>query len=76
MINILLTSSGGLTGVFLSKHFRSRNDLRVIAIDRSDQNPIKNWVDVFYKVPSLEDEDYLQVIKQIIKKKISISLFR
>ena len=67
MINILLTSAGGVSGIFLSRHLRNTGDYKLIAIDRSEINPLLNWVDSFYTVPSITDETYLQKIIEIIK---------
>lgn len=65
-ITLLLTSSGGLTGVYLSKHFKETSNYRIIAIDMSQANPLSKWVDSFYKVPSVQDEMFLPTIKKII----------
>lgn len=73
MINILLTSAGGLTGIFLSKHLSSRKDINIIAIDISAINPLKKWVKKFYTVPLIEDKNYLNSIKEIVtNEKIDI----
>jgi carbamoyl-phosphate synthase large subunit len=67
MTNILLTSAGGLSGIFLSKHLKNTGSYKLVAIDRSERNPLLNWVDSFYTVPSVTDELYLQKIVDIIK---------
>ena len=67
-ITILLTSAGGLTGVFLSKHYKKTDNYRIIGVDMSDINPIRKWVEAFYKVPSLKDKNFLSTIKDIIQK--------
>ena len=66
MTNILLTSAGGLSGIFLSKHLKNTGSYKLVAIDRSERNPLLNWVDSFYTVPSVTDELYLQKIVDII----------
>jgi len=70
---VLLTSAGGLTGVFLSKHYKKNSNYRVVGVDMSDVNPLKKWVDAFYKVPSIKDSNFLSIIKDIIdKEKIDV----
>ncbi len=72
-ITILLTSAGGLTGIFLSKHFKKTSDYRIVGVDMSDINPLKEWVDVFYKVPAIKANDFLLTIKNIIfKEKVDV----
>lgn len=74
-ITILLTSAGGLTGVFLSKHFNQNCDYKIIAIDMSNLNPLNKWVDSFYKVPSVKDESFIPKLKEIIdREKVEILL--
>jgi carbamoyl-phosphate synthase large subunit len=65
-ITILLTSAGGLTGVFLSKHFKSSASYKIVGVDMSNQNPLMKWIDVFYKVPSTKDNNFLNAIEEII----------
>ncbi|MFD1037175.1 ATP-grasp domain-containing protein [Virgibacillus byunsanensis] len=65
---ILLTSAGGLTGVYLSKHFKKSGLYRIVAIDMSDTTPLNNWVDAFYVVPSVEDKEYIPVLESIVLK--------
>jgi carbamoyl-phosphate synthase large subunit len=65
-ITILLTSAGGLTGVFLSKHFKKTAKYRIIAIDMTEVNPLKKWVDAFYKVPSVKDNNFIPIVKRIL----------
>jgi len=67
-IKVLLTSAGGLTGVFLSKHYKKTSDYQIIGVDMSEINPLKKWVNVFYKVPSVKDDNFLSIIKDIIHK--------
>jgi carbamoyl-phosphate synthase large subunit len=72
-VTLLLTSAGGLTGVYLSKHYKKNSNYRIIGVDISDLNPLKKWVDVFYKVPAIKDSNFLSVIRDIIdKEKIDI----
>ena len=72
-ITILLTSAGGLTGIYLSKHFKKKDNYRIIATDMAVINPLKTWVDVFYKVPSVTDNNYIPTIKHILfNEKIDI----
>jgi len=65
-LTLLLTSAGGLTGIFLSKHFKETSNYRIIAVDMSEYNPLKKWVDEFYKVPSIKDDRFLPIVKEII----------
>lgn len=66
--SLLLTSAGGLTGVFLSKHYKKTSNYKIVGVDMSNVNPLKKWVDVFYKVPSVNDKNFLPTIKDIISK--------
>lgn len=68
MTNILLTSAGGLTGIFLSKHLKNTGDYKIVAIDKSEINPLLNWVDSFYAVPSIDDELYFENLINIINQ--------
>ncbi|PYG87168.1 carbamoyl-phosphate synthase large subunit [Ruminiclostridium sufflavum DSM 19573] len=63
---ILLTSAGGLTGIYLCKHFKKSSSYRIIAIDMSEAVPLKMWVDAFYVVPAIKSRNYLAVVKEII----------
>jgi carbamoyl-phosphate synthase large subunit len=65
--NILLTSAGGLTGVYLAKHLSQFSDLNIIAIDMNENTPLNKWTDKFYVVPSLSSNLYLAAIDEIIK---------
>ena len=67
-ITVLITSAGGLTGVYLSKHYKKTDIYRIVGVDMSDVNPLKKWVDAFYKVPSIMDNNFLSIIKDIINK--------
>ena len=71
--NILLTSIGGLTGIYLSKHLKKTSDHRLIGIDNSIMNPTINLVDKFYEVPLVKDNNYEKSIITIINdEKIDI----
>jgi carbamoyl-phosphate synthase large subunit len=68
MTNILLTSAGGLTGIFLSKHLKNTGDYKITAIDKSEINPLSKWVDSFHIVPSVGDSTYFEKIDKLIKQ--------
>jgi carbamoyl-phosphate synthase large subunit len=65
---ILLTSAGGLTGIYLSKHLKKSQLYRIIAIDMSEITPLRKWVDAFYVVPSVKDKEYIPSVQQIVSK--------
>lgn len=74
-ITILLTSAGGLTGIFLSKHLAKRKGYRIIAIDMSEINPLGKWVDKFFVVPSNKHSSFLSRINEIIiSEKVDIMI--
>lgn len=73
MDTILLTSAGGLTGVFLAKHYRSTRKCRIIATDMSKFNPLDLWTDAFYEVPAIKDPTYAEKL-QLICEKESVDL--
>lgn len=70
---VLLTSAGGLTGAFLSKHYKKTSDYKIVGVDMSEINPLRKWVHVFYKVPPIKDDNFLPTIIDIIhKEKIDV----
>lgn len=72
-LTIMITSAGGLTGIFLCKHYRQNGAYRIVAVDMSELNPIKKWVDAFYIVPAVNDKKYISAIQSIIlKEKIDV----
>jgi carbamoyl-phosphate synthase large subunit len=66
--NILLTSVGGLTGLYISKHLKKTSSHQLIGIDNSIMNPSINWVDNFYEVPLVNDNNFEKALFKIIKK--------
>lgn len=67
-INILLTSVGGAAGVFLSKHLKKYNNLRLIGIDMSNLIAPQKWLDRFYQVPAVSDKEYFCKIEKIVER--------
>lgn len=67
-LTVLLTSAGGLSGIFLSKHLKENGNYRIVAVDMSELTPLKKWVDAFYTVPSVREKNYIEVLNTIIKK--------
>lgn len=67
-ITILLTSAGGLTGTYLLKHYKQESSYRIVAIDMSEITPIRKWADVYYAVPSVKDEKFVVIMKNIVEK--------
>ena len=67
--NILLTSVGGLTGLYISKHLKKTSSHQLIGIDNSIMNPSINWVDNFYEVPLVNDNNFEKALFKIIKKR-------
>ncbi|MBC5687518.1 ATP-grasp domain-containing protein [Mediterraneibacter sp. NSJ-55] len=66
-VNVLLTSVGGSTGVFLSKSLRKYRNLRLIGVDMSELVASKIWLDSFYTVPAVNDVKYFEKINKIIE---------
>lgn len=72
-LTIMITSAGGLTGIFLCKHYRQNGAYRIVSVDMSELNPIKKWADAFYIVPAVNDKKYISTIQSIIlKEKIDV----
>lgn len=66
-VNVLLTSVGGSTGVFLSKSLRKYRNLRLIGVDMSELVASKIWLDSFYTVPGVNDVKYFEKLNKIIE---------
>lgn len=66
--NVLVTSVGGLTGVFITKHLKSvKEQVKIVGVDMSDMNAAKKWLDNFYQVPPSNDPKYLERISEIVE---------
>lgn len=63
---ILLTSAGGLAGIYISKYLKRTSDYRIIATDMSAINPLKEWVDAFYVVPPTKHHEFIPTMKRIV----------
>ncbi len=67
-ISVLVTSVGGLTGVFVTKHLKSvREQIKIIGVDMSSTNAARKWIDGFYQVPPSSDPKYLEHIAEIVE---------
>lgn len=64
---ILLTSAGGLVGTYLIKHLKATRDCRIVAADTSKLTPAAENADVFYLVPRVSEDGFLQRINEIIR---------
>lgn len=60
-MRILLTAIG--KRVQLIKHLKENN--YIVGIDAGDLSPAKHFVDSFYRVPSCNDKDYVDVLLEI-----------
>jgi len=67
MINVLLTSAGGLTGIYLAKLISSFTDVKLFTCDYSNDNPLKKW-STFVQVPLISDKTYQNKILEILKE--------
>ncbi|MDY0278554.1 MAG: ATP-grasp domain-containing protein, partial [Acholeplasma sp.] len=65
---ILLTSAGGLTGVFLTKHLSKYKDIEIYCIDMTKNNPLQKWTHNVYLCPSTSSTEYSNYIKQFVKE--------
>lgn len=68
MKTVLLASAGGLTGTYLYRHLSKYDDIRIVAVDTNKIVPASVFANTFYVVPSVKDENYFDVIQEIIKK--------
>lgn len=74
-MNILIGSCGGLTGFYLIKELRrQKNNIRIIGVDIDNLNSSKFFVDNFFIVPKLIEEDrYISSLIEILnREKIDI----
>lgn len=65
---ILLTSAGGLTGVFLTKHLTKFEDLEIFCIDMSSNHPLLQWTKNVYLCPASNSLDYTAFIRDFLEK--------
>lgn len=63
---ILLTSAGGLTGVFLTKHLIKYTDLELFCIDMTNDNPLPKWTKNTFVCPSTSSPDYGAFIQDFV----------
>lgn len=66
--NVLITSVGGLTGVFLSKHLKKYSNVNIIGIDMSETVASKQWIDSFFVVPPSQSQEYMDKVIDIVEK--------
>ncbi len=75
-LRILLGSCGGLTGLYLSKLFKTSNyaNFEVYGFDAEDKNPTKFFVDKFFIVPVASNEELFisSLINLLKSEKIDI----
>lgn len=72
-MNILIGSCGGLTGFYLIKELK-KNDVKLFGIDIDELNPSKFFLDGFFIVPKLQEEEkFIKYLIEILnKEKIDI----
>lgn len=68
MDTILLPSAGGLTGVYLARHFKKSRDCRIVATDMTSINALYQWVDAFYSMPAIKDDSYTKKLLEVCEK--------
>ena len=64
---VMLTSSGGLVGTYLIKHFREIDNFRIVAVDCNEVVPAKLFADAFYIVPIETENGFTEQINEIFK---------
>uniref|UniRef100_UPI00405622CE ATP-grasp domain-containing protein n=1 Tax=Agathobacter sp. TaxID=2021311 RepID=UPI00405622CE len=69
-VTVLLSAAGSPTIPGLLKCFRNNGEreIRIVGVDMVDDPTIKFMVDVFYPVPVVDDESYVDVILEICRK--------
>lgn len=63
---LLLTSAGGLTGIFLTKYFVNFPDIDIYCVDISHDNPLKKWTNNVFISPPINSIEYPSFIKEFI----------
>lgn len=63
---LLLTSAGGLTGIFLTKHLSKYKDLEIYCIDMTNDNPLQKWTNNVFLCPSTSSPEYPNYIKNFV----------
>lgn len=67
-ITVLLTSAGGITGTFLIKHLSKTTEYRIVGADMQHNISLVNQLSAFYQVPPCSDKNFIESIKEIVKK--------
>lgn len=65
---ILLLSAGGSTGTYLTKHLKKIMRYYLVGCDIKTDVPLREQLDAFYDVPSVNSDNYEKAIKDIIEK--------
>ena len=65
---ILITSAGGLTGTFLTRHFIKLNEYEIFGADASKNVPLASRLEACFQVPYCSDPKYIDYIRDIVKK--------
>jgi carbamoyl-phosphate synthase large subunit len=63
---LLLTSAGGLTGIFLTKYLSDYVDLEIYCIDMTNDNPLQKWTNNVFLCPSTNSPEYPSFIKNFV----------
>ncbi|PKL37672.1 MAG: hypothetical protein CVV44_15120 [Spirochaetae bacterium HGW-Spirochaetae-1] len=74
MINALVVSGGGFSGLAIIKGLIKSEFIRTILIDCYEENTSRYFVDVFYQAPLIKDEDVFIDFLQDICEKESINI--
>jgi len=65
MINILLTSVGGLAGDFLVRHLSTMSEYRLVGLDIERRVACLDFLDAFYITPKTKSSSYKREIEKI-----------
>ena len=68
MERLLIGSCGGLTGSYLTRQFKNKGYV-VVGGDVSENNVTRWFVDEFYKIPSANDDRFIESLIKILKEK-------
>lgn len=67
-ITVLLTSVGGITGTYLTKHFSGNADYRLIGVDMQPDVSLQGYLSNFFQVPASGDHNFMDAVKEIVRK--------
>ena len=70
-IKVLIGSCGGLTGVYIARQLRGNFFVKceICGIDSNENIPTKKFLDKFFEVPSLENENcFIKILISVLNR--------